>query len=94
VFAHLRGDRQSCGHFIGSGLAALIHSRSLVLVLVLVVVGWWMRRYAPPIWIADMDCRYGATIWCDDMQSRKTEKAKSNTLLAPDVVIRYFTFVV
>jgi hypothetical protein len=80
VFGRLLGDRQSCGHFIGSGLAALIHSRSLVLVLV--VVGWWMRRYAPPIWCDDMHCRYGATIWCDDMQGMKTEKAKSNMLLA------------
>ena len=36
---------------------------SLPLVLVLVVVGWWMRhRYAPPICIADMVRRYGATI--------------------------------
>ncbi len=42
----------------------------------------------------DMHCRYGATIWCDDMQGMKTEKAKSVLLLAPDVVIRYFTFVV
>jgi hypothetical protein len=28
------------------------------------------------------------------MQGLKTEKAKSVLLLAPDVVIRYFTFVV
>lgn len=28
----------------------------------LVVGGWLMRRYAPPICIADMHCRYGATI--------------------------------
>jgi hypothetical protein len=38
------------------------------------------------ICIADMHCRYGATIWCDDMQGMKTEKAKSVLLLAPDVV--------
>ena len=47
---------------------------------------WWMRRYAPLIWCDDMRRRYGATICTTDMQGRKTEKAKSNTLLAPDVV--------
>ncbi len=49
---------------------------------------------APPIWCDDMHHRYALPIWCDDMQGMKTEKAKSVLLLAPDVVIRYFTFVV
>lgn len=79
---HLRGDRQSYGNFIGSGLAALIHSRSLV--------GSgsgsggggggcddMRRRYALPICIADMVRRYAGP---------ETEKAKSVLLLAPDVV--------
>jgi hypothetical protein len=36
---------------------------SLPLVLVLVVVGWWMRhRYGATICTTDMHCRYGATI--------------------------------
>ena len=35
---------------------------------------------------ADMVRRYGATICTTDMQGLKTEKAKSNMLLAPDVV--------
>jgi len=69
--------------FPGLRLAALIHSRSLVLVLVL-VVGWWLVDAT--ICATDMHCRYALPIWCDDMQGRKTEKAKSNTLLAPDVV--------
>jgi hypothetical protein len=34
----------------------------------------------------DMHHRYAPPIWCDDMQGRKTEKAKSILLLAPDVV--------
>jgi hypothetical protein len=59
--------------------------------------GWLMRRYAPPICIADMHRRYALPIWCDDMHGLKTEKAKSILLLALMLftfVIRYFTFVV
>jgi hypothetical protein len=56
------------------------------------VGGWWLVDAT--ICTTDMHCRYGATIWCDDMQGMKTEKAKSVLLLAPDVVIRYFTVVV
>jgi hypothetical protein len=57
------------------------------------VGGWWLVDAT--ICTTDMHCRYGATIWCDDMQGMKTEKAKSNTLLALILfVIRYFTFVV
>ena len=64
---------------------------SLPLVLVL-VVGWLVD--APPIWCDDMHHRYAPPICIADMQGMKTEKAKSVLLLAPDVVIRYFTFVV
>jgi len=49
-----------------------------------------MRRYGLPIWCDDMVRRYALPIWCDDMQGMKTEKAKSNTLLALMLfVIRY-----
>jgi hypothetical protein len=61
----------------------------LVLVLVLVVVD-------ATICAADMVRRYAPPICIDDMQGMKTEKAKSNTLLALMLftfVIRYFTFV-
>jgi hypothetical protein len=71
--------------FTGSGSAALIHYRWF----------WWWLVDAT-ICATDMRRRYGATtIWCDDMQGRKTEKAKSVLLLALILfVIRYFTFVV
>jgi len=82
-------------------LAALIHSRSFVLVVVVVdatICATDMRhRYAPPICATDMVRRYAPPIWCDDMHGRKTEKAKSVLLLALMLftfVIRYFTFVV
>jgi hypothetical protein len=68
-----------------------VNSFPLVLVLVLVVV----VVVDATICATDMVRRYALPIWCDDMQGRKTEKAKSNTLLALILfVIRYFTFVV
>jgi len=39
--------------------------------------GWLMRRYAPPICIADMHCRYALPIWCDDMQGRKQKRPRA-----------------
>ena len=88
VCGHLRGDRRFCGNFRACSGAAFVRwfVRSFVLVVVGWLVGWWMRRYALPIWCDDMHCRYALPIWCDDMQGLKTEKAKSNMLLAPDVV--------
>lgn len=47
--------------------------------------GGWLVD-APPIWCDDMHHRYALPICIADMQGMKTEKAKSNTLLAPDVV--------
>jgi hypothetical protein len=52
-----------------------VNSFPLVLVLVLVVVD-------ATICATDMVRRYALPIWCDDMQGMKTEKAKSNMLLA------------
>ena len=73
----------------GPAPGALIHSCSLVLVLVVVVVD-------ATICAADMVRRYAQPICTTDMQGLKTEKAKSMLLLALMLfafVIRYFTFV-
>jgi len=85
------GCRQSCGHFIGSGSAALIHSRSLVLVVGSGSGGGcddMRHRYGATIWIADMDCRYGATI-CKAGKQKRPRACCSWPLMLFAFVIRY-----
>jgi len=57
------GCRQSCGHFIGSGLAALIHSRWFWFWF------WWWLVDAT-ICATDMHCRYALPICIADMVRR------------------------